>query len=235
MATDGFHFLFRDKKQFEQCDIKVIKKYICKEHIKFVEAYVDQIKRRFAQEDIVKDIVDMILLFYSQPLVKSKKERDWKEQKEIVSLCPVNICATERRIYKFTFRQAVFDELMDKKVFASALLRFGDREKLETIVKFYFQINYIIETTRTENGRISLILHKFGAFNPEKKSITISGDFFCQQMNNYWARFDSQTLILGGDESDSRLTFVFDWDSFVKAFKEKQSLDWILSIQKAND
>eukprot|EP01084_Bolivina_argentea_P093337 167883_1 len=226
MATDDFHLLFKDKKQLEQCDVKVIKKYICKEHIKFVEAYVDQIKRRFAQEDIVKDIVDMIVLFYSRRLVKRKSE-----QREIVLLCPVNICATERRIYKFTFRQADFDILMGQKVFASHLLRFGEKE---TLAKFFVQINYVTETTKTEKGRISLILYRFGRYNPEK-SITISGDLCCQQMNEYWGKFRSQTLMIGGDQLDSRVTFVFDWDSFVKAFKEKQSLDWILSIQKAND
>eukprot|EP01084_Bolivina_argentea_P121850 215954_1 len=79
-----------------------------------------------------------------------------------------------------------------------------------------------------------------------KKQLQFHVIFFCKQISKYYVRFHSQMLTLGGNEEDTRVTAIFEWKQFIKAFqgkhnkkrkndkqkeKEKQ-IDWIISIRK---
>ena len=133
--------------------------------------------------------------------------------------------------YRFSIEQKYFDELMENNGVTSQNFKING-------VLFYVQINRRVSN---ESGLISLLLLRFGKAY-RGKTVTISGEFFCESMDEYSVPFDSQTLMLGGSDVDSRVSVPFEWDSFVKACKEKQCkgqcVDWLISVAiqpKVND
>ncbi len=146
--------------------------------------------------------------------------------------------------HDWTLYESEYEELKTQHVTTSKIMLFHSANtEQNNLIEFYCQINLKQTANATENndekeeekryhktGRMSLILHELSTNNPVQKTITISCDMFCREMEKYYIRFHRQILTLG-----DRITAVFKWDRLTRAFERYNKIHWVIAIRKEKD
>eukprot|EP01083_Nonionella_stella_P009904 28345_1 len=92
--------------------------------------------------------------------------------------------------------------------------------------KLYCQMSIREHSTR-RFGLISLTVLRL----PSKQNqATISFQFYCQSLNDFYVRFDDVVIKMDGDENNAKQTAFFELDELQNAIERERSIEWTIVV-----